>query len=258
MKARHLLIDTILGHAVGAKAEQVILRIGRPPMLVRSGKVADRLSGHVTAETIQTAMSRAGESMEFKYDGQVWRLAASWPGEGVALRFKGRAPSLEETNLREEMLDAILARRPGLVLLVSDPPDRRRYLCQAVLDHAAGQGSIVLSVGEHPGADEVGRILSVSPPARTEERVRIIDQALALSPALVSFPQVRNGNDAGLVLDLVRAGLTVLASLPGRDGGDALCRTADWFRTSIDRLVRDKKIGENEVTRFTPLLPNPA
>ncbi len=223
-------VDGILAAAASRGADTVVLREGESPVAARGGRVSHRLPGVVRKEMIDEVRRAAGERGVIVSGEERFRLVHRFRDEAVLLRDARAALSFEGANFHVPSVDALLERMRGVVLLVAESADEERLLADATAARLVERGHTVAFLGERRRAFAgPGIAIHRAGPFRGKTRAQLVADLADLRPSRVILPELLDGEDAALLLDLARSGRPVLASLPGVGGADALRRSAGWF-----------------------------
>ena len=223
-------LHTILSAAESAGADGVLSREGRAPALLLGSRHLRDLPGEGKAEEIESIRRALRNREEILFGNGAWRVIDE-PEQGRLLfRRRGRNASLGDVNLSPPVVEALFHHQPGPLFLVGEAEPTRRFIFDGLLRHLDQRGEMVIIVGEERREEGKGIFLSHPALDGDGEESRALDRLLRSNrSAKVALPELENSGEARRILDLARRGHTVITTLPGREGGEALRRAASWF-----------------------------
>ncbi len=224
-------IARLLDKTAEMRGDLLYLREGSRPVVVRGGRVVERLPGRVRDEVFrEVRLSLDGNGL-LEQGTEKYRLVEGFAEGVIALRKISHGLSLADLNFPVEAVESLLRGKRGIILLTADPPEAGSALFFAIRSHLIATGQTAIELGDSAlQIDDAGLVISHPRPINRVTYRHLHSQVASFQPSYVLAPELRSREDATLLLDLARTGRGVITTLPGRSGADALCRAAHWFR----------------------------
>ena len=140
----------------------LFLREGHSPVIVRSGRVVERLPGTVRDDIFREVRLRLDGTGIVEQAEERYRLVEGFSEGVIAFRRIGQSLSLESLNLPADTVENLVSGRRGILLLTADPPEAGASLYTGAMTHLVAAGHTAIVLGDHALSPEEAGLVSIA------------------------------------------------------------------------------------------------